>query len=343
VTAAPSATTTTTATENKQVVLASRPTTSATLENFRVERIAVPEPAEGEVLLRAIYLSLDPYLLRVIKGIPTYAPINPGDALFGRAICEVVQSRHPGFAPGDSVFTYAKWQNFHVAHGDKLKKLDTSLIPASAYLSVMGHSALTAWGGLLDVGQPKAGETVVVSAAAGAVGSVVGQIARIKGCRAVGIAGGQAKCDHVVNFLGFDACVDYRSPTFAEDLRAAVPGGIDVYFENVGGVVFDTVLSMLNHSARVPLCGLVSHYNKDEPITLHHWGQMLTQLVRIQAFRVSDYLPRMDEAMGDMKRWYLEGRLKYHESVTHGIENAPAAFVDMLTGATPGKKLVKLA
>lgn len=337
------ATTTSFNATNKQVVLASRPTKSARLDHFRIESIAVPEPADGEVLLRTIYLSVDPYLLRVIKGVQTYAPIDPGDAIFGRTICEVVHSRHPSFAPGDSVFLFAKWQNFQVAHGDKLKKVDTSLIPASAYLSVMGHSALTAWGGLLDVGKPKAGETVVVSAAAGAVGSVAGQIARIKGCRAVGIAGGQAKCDHVVNFLGFDACVDYRSPTFAADLRAAVPGGIDVYFENVGGVVFDTVLSMLNHSARVPLCGLASHYNEDKPITLHHWGQMLAQLVRIQTFRVSDYLPRIDEAMLDIKRWYLEGRLKYHESVTHGIENAPAAFVDMLSGVNPGKKLVKLA
>ncbi|MBC7380867.1 MAG: NADP-dependent oxidoreductase [Burkholderiaceae bacterium] len=328
---------------NKQVVLASRPVTNATLDNFRIEDIAVPEPADGQVLLRTLYLSVDPYLLRVIKGVQTYAPINPGDALFGRAICEVVASRHPGFVPGDTVFLYARWQNYHTADGDSLKKVDTSLIPASAYLSVMGHSALTAWGGLLDVGRPKAGETVVVSAAAGAVGSVAGQIARIKGCRAVGIAGGQAKCDHVVNFLGFHACVDYRSPSFAADLRAAVPGGIDVYFENVGGVVFDTVLSMLNHGARVPLCGLVSHYNEDEPITLRHWGQMLTQLVRIQAFRVSDYLPQMDEAMADMKRWYLEGRLKYHESVTQGIENAPAAFVDMLTGRNLGKQLVRLA
>lgn len=327
---------------NKQVVLTSRPIKSATLDHFRIEDIAVPEPVDGEVLLRTIYLSVDPYLLRVIKGIQTYAPINPGDALFGRLICEVVASRHAGFAAGDRVFLYAKWQNYHVAEGSTLKKVDTSVIPASAYLSVMGHSALTAWGGLLDVGRPKAGETVVVSAAAGAVGSVAGQIARIKGCRAVGIAGGQAKCKHVVNFLGFDACVDYRSPSFAADLRAVVPGGIDIYFENVGGAVFDTVLSMVNHSARIALCGLVSHYNEDEPITLRHWGQMLTQMVRIQAFRVSDYLPQMDEAMEDMKRWYLEGRLKYHESVADGIENAPAAFVDMLSGKNLGKQLVKL-
>jgi len=327
---------------NKQVVLASRPQKSATTDHFRIEDIAVPEPADGQVLLRTIYLSVDPYLLRVIKGIQTYAPVNPGDALTGRTICEVAQSRHPGFAPGDTVFLYAKWQNYHVAQGGILKKLDTSVIPASAYLSVMGHSALTAWGGLFDVGRPKAGETVVVSAAAGAVGSVVGQLARIKGCRAVGIAGGKAKCDHVVNFLGFDACVDYRDPDFAANLRAAVPGGVDVYFDNVGGTVFDTVLSMVNHSARIPLCGLVSHYNEDEPVTFRHWGQMLTQLVRIQAFRVSDYLPRFDEAMQEMKPWYLDGRLKSHESVTQGIENAPAAFVDMLSGRNLGKQLVRL-
>lgn len=327
---------------NKQVALASRPEKNATTEHFRIEEIAMPQPAEGEILLRTRYLSVDPYLLRVIKGIQTYAPVNPGDVMFGRSVCDVVESRDPGFAPGDTVFMYSKWQNYHLAKGESLKKIDTSEIPASAYLSVLGHSALTAWGGLLDVGQPKAGETVVVSAAAGAVGSVAGQLARIKGCRAVGIAGGKAKCDHVVDFLGFDACVDYKSPNFEKDLRAAVPNGIDVYFENVGGFVFDTVLSMLNHSARIPLCGLISHYNADEPVTFRHWGQMLTQLVRIQAFRVSDYVPRMDEAMADMKRWYSEGLLKNHESIAQGIENAPTAFVDMLSGRNLGKQLVKL-
>lgn len=327
---------------NKRVALASRPEKSAEPGHFRIEEIAVPQPAAGEVLLRTSYLSVDPYLLRVIKGIQTYEPVNPGDTMFGRSICEVVESRDPAFKPGDTVFLYSKWQNYHVAKGDKLKKVDTTNIPGSAYLSVLGHSALTAWGGLLDVGRPKPGETVVVSAAAGAVGSVAGQIARIKGCRAVGIAGGKAKCEHVVNFLGFDACVDYKSPSFEADLRAAVPGGIDVYFENVGGTVFDTVLSMVNHSARIPLCGLIAHYNEEQPVTFRHWAQMLTQLVTIQAFRVSDYVPRMDEAMADMTRWYAEGRLKHHESIAIGIENAPQAFVDMLSGRNLGKQLVKL-
>ena len=327
---------------NKQVVLDARPEAMATTGHFRIEQVPVPVPVDGEVLLQTVFLSVDPYLLRVIKGIPTYAPVNPGDAMVGRAVSKVVESRHPEFEQGDHVLSYAKWQNYHVAAAQGLKKLDVGEIPASTYLSTMGHSALTAWGGLLDVGQPKPGETVVVSAAAGAVGSVAGQIARIKGCRVVGIAGGKAKCDHVVDFLGFDACVDHRSSNFASDLRAAVPAGIDVYFENVGGVVFDTVLSLLNHSARVPLCGLVSHYSADTPVTFHHWGQMLTQLVRIQAFRVSDYLPRIDEAMTDIRRWYLDGRLRHHETVAHGIENAPAAFVDMLSGRNLGKQLVKL-
>ncbi|RZL07122.1 MAG: NADP-dependent oxidoreductase [Rubrivivax sp.] len=328
---------------NRQVVLASRPTVGAALEHFRIEDIPMPSPGEGEVLLRTLYLSVDPYMLRVIKGITTYDPVNPGEALVGRTICEVVGSRHPDYVPGDTVFLYARWQNYHVAPGGRLRKVDAHVMPPSAYLSVLGHSALTAWAGLLDVGRPKAGETVVVSAAAGAVGSMVGQIARIQGCRAVGIAGGAAKCAHVVDTLGFEACVDYRSPTFAQDLRAAVPGGIDVYFENVGGAVFDTVLALLNHSARVPLCGLVSHYSGEDAITFRHWGQMLTQLVRIQAFRVSDYLPRFDEAMADMARWYGEGRIRYHESVAQGIENAPAAFVDMLTGRNVGKQLVRLS
>lgn len=328
---------------NKQVVLDSRPVTDATTDHFRIQHIPVPAPSDGEVLLQTLFLSVDPYLLRVIKGIQTYAPVNPGDAMVGRAICKVVESRHPDFARGDCVLSYAKWQNYQVAEGKILKKLDVSEAPASAYLSVLGHSALTAWGGLLDVGRPKPGETVVVSAAAGAVGSVAGQIARIKGCRVVGIAGGRAKCEHVVDFLRFDACVDYRSPSFESDLRSAVPGGIDVYFENVGGTIFDTVLSLLNHSARVPLCGLVSHYGDDAPVTFRHWGQMLTQLVRIQAFRVSDYLSRQDEAMADIRRWYLDGSLRHHETIAHGIENAPTALVDMLSGRNLGKQLVKLA
>lgn len=329
-------------TGNKCVVLASRPERGATQEHFRIDDIPVPVPSDGEVLLRTSYLSVDPYLLRVIKGIQAYAPVLPGDAMIGRSISEVVESRHPGFAAGDKVFLYNKWQQYHVAKGEVLKKVDTRDIPAFAYLSVLGHSALTAWGGLLDVGQPKAGETVVVSAAAGAVGSVVGQLARIKDCRAVGIAGGKAKCEHVVDFLGFDACVDYKSPSFAADLRAAVPNGIDIYFENVGGMVFDTVLSMVNPFARVPLCGLVSQYSDDEPVTFHHWGQMLTQMVRIQPFRVSDYVSRMDEAMAEMTRWYKEGRLKHHESIAQGIENAPTAFLDMLSGRNLGKQLVKV-
>lgn len=328
---------------NQRVVLDARPQTHATTEHFRIVTVAMPEPADGEVLLRTLFLSVDPYLLRVIKGIQTYAPVNPGDAMVGRAVSEVVASRDPGFAPGDCVLSYAPWQNYHVAKGKPLRKLDVAQVPASAYLGTLGHSALTAWGGLLDVGRPKPGETVVVSAAAGAVGSVAGQIARIKGCRVVGIAGGAAKCAHVVDFLRFDACVDYRSPTFAADLRAAVPSGIDVYFENVGGAAFDTVLSLLNHSARIPLCGLVAHYADNTPLTLHHWGQMLTQLVRMQAFRVSDYLPRYEEAMADIRRWYLEGSLRHHETIVQGIENAPAAFVDMLSGRNLGKQLVQLA
>jgi NADPH-dependent curcumin reductase len=328
---------------NKQIVLDSRPAADPTTEHFRIVDLPVSEPSDGEVLLRTTFLSVDPYLLRVIKGVQTYAPVNPGDAMVGRVIGEVVESRHPGFKRGDCVLLYAKWQNYQVAAGSALKKLDVSDVPASDYLSVLWHSALTAWGGLLDVGRPKPGETVVVSAAAGAVGSVAGQIARIKGCRVVGIAGGPAKCAHVVDYLRFDACVDYRSPDFAAELRAAVPDGIDVYFENVGGAVFDTVLSMLNHSARVPLCGLVSHYGNNAPVTFHHWGQMLTQLVRVQAFRVSDYLPRAEEAMTDIRRWYLDGSLRHHETLAHGIENAPKALVDLLSGRNLGKQLVKLA
>ena len=329
--------------QNNRVILDSRPEGTAAIWHFRIETGSVPVPGQGEVLVRTVYLSIDPYMLRVIKGIDTYLPIAPGDTMYGRAISEVVESHHSGFAPGDLVFLYSRWQEYFVEKGDLLRKIDPGRVPASAYLGVLGHSGLTAWGGLLDVGKPVAGETVVVSAAAGAVGSVVGQLAKIKGCRAVGIAGGQEKCAHVVDTLGFDACVDYKAAGFPEALRAAVPGGVDIYFESVGGAVFDAVLPLFNQYARVPLCGLISQYGSNDPVTFHNFGYILTKLVRILAFRVGDYLPRMDEAMTEMSQWFAEGRLKHAQTIAQGIQNAPAALVDMLSGRNIGKQLVQVA
>ena len=329
--------------QNNRVVLDSRPEGTAAIGHFRIETGRVPVPGPGEVLVRTVYLSIDPYMLRVIKGIDTYLPIAPGDTMYGRAISEVVESHHPGIAPGDLVFLYSRWQEYFLENGDLLQKVDASRVPASAYLGVLGHSGLTAWGGLLDVGKPVAGETVVVAAAAGAVGSVVGQLAKIKGCRAVGIAGGREKCAHVVNTLGFDACVDYKAAGFPEALRAAVPGGVDIYFESVGGAVFDAVLPLFNPYARVPLCGLISQYGSNEPVTFHNFGFILTKLVRILSFRVGDYLPRWDEAMTELSQWFAEGRLKHAQTIAQGIQNAPAALVNMLSGKNIGKQLVQVA
>lgn len=326
-----------------QVVLASRPTGWVDESNFRLVTSPLPPIEEGEVLVRNHFLSLDPYMRGRMNDAPSYAPpVAIGAVMVGATVGEVIESRSPGLRVGDRVTGMLGWQTHGIAKRADLRKVDTSRVPISAYLGVVGMPGVTAYVGLLDIGAPKAGETVVVSAAAGAVGSVVGQLAKLQGCRAVGIAGGPAKCKSVVHDLGFDACVDYKSPSFDAELSTATPNGIDVYFENVGGRVMDTVLPKLNPFARVPLCGLVSQYNETVPYGVKSLSALLWKRVKLQGFIVSDHLDRFPEALSALAVGVAEGKLRYRETVAVGIENAPRAFIGMLKGENLGKQVVKL-
>ena len=329
---------------NLQVVLASRPQGPVTEKNFRFVESAMPSPIAGEVLVRNLYLSLDPYMRMRMNDGKSYAPpVQLGEVMVGGTIGEVVESKDPRFKTGDMVGGRSGWQLFAIAEAQTLRKVDTRGAPLSTALGVVGMPGVTAWFGLLRIGEPKPGETVVVSAASGAVGSVVGQIARLKGCRTVGIAGGPVKCAYVVNELGFDACVDYKSGSFESKLREATPGGIDIYFENVGGVVLDAVLPLLNAFARIPFCGYISEYDETASHGVQHLRSLLVNRVRLQGFIISEHLDIWDAALADLSAWLIAGKLNYHETIAHGLESAPAAFIGMLKGLNLGKQLVKLA
>jgi NADPH-dependent curcumin reductase len=337
------------ATKNRRIVLAARPIGEPTDESFRLEESEIPAPAEGEVLLRTVYLSLDPYMRGRMNAGPSYAPpVEVGHVMQGGTVSEVVESRGANLRDGDLVVGYTGWQEYSVAGAKGLRKIDRNLAPISTALGVLGMPGLTAYTGLLNVGQPKAGETVVVSAAAGAVGSAVGQIAKIKGCRAVGIAGGKQKCGVVVNELGFDACVDYRKGTFAEELKAVCPEGIDIYFENVGGHVFETILPLMNPFGRVPVCGLISQYNAtglpSEPNRVPSllWAILVKRLT-LRGFIVFDFGGQQAEFEKEMAEWLRNGRVKYREDVVDGLHNAVAAFMGLFRGQNVGKLLVRLA
>jgi NADPH-dependent curcumin reductase CurA len=263
--------------------------------------------------------------------------------MIGGTVGEVVESKNPKFAKGDQVLGMLGWQQYGLSDGRGLNKVDASRVPLSAYLGVLGMPGVTAWVGLLDICQPKAGETVVVSAASGAVGSVVGQIAKIKGCRAVGIAGGRQKCDYVVKELGFDACVDYKAGKLNDDLKAAAPNGVDCYFENVGGEIMDAVLRRMNAFSRIAVCGLISQYNATEPYGVKAIQSILTNRIKVQGFIVSDRMELWAKALPDLAGWVSAGRIKYRETVTDGLENAPKAFVGLLKGENFGKQLVRIA
>jgi NADPH-dependent curcumin reductase len=331
----------------KRVVLASRPVGEPKPSDFRVEDYAPPTPGDGEVLLRTIWLSLDPYMRGRMSDAASYAaPVPVGGVMEGGTVSEVIASNNPGFTRGDIVLSRAGWQTHALSDGKGLGKIDPTLAPVSTAVGVLGMPGMTAYTGLLDIGKPQAGETVVVAAASGAVGSAVGQIARIKGARAVGIAGGKDKCDHVTNELGFDACLDHRDPQLAAKLKDACPKGIDVYFENVGGAVFEAVFPLLNAFARVPVCGLIAHYNDTESVAPKWAGAMmrnvLTKRLTIRGFIVSDFAARRADFLRDMSGWVREGKVKYKEYVTEGLDNAPAAFMGLLKGANFGKQLVRV-
>ncbi|RJQ77955.1 MAG: NADP-dependent oxidoreductase [Desulfobacteraceae bacterium] len=329
--------------KNIQVLLAQRPMGMVKKNHFRIVHTPVPDIADGQFLVRNHYLSLDPYMRGRMSAAKSYAQsVEIGDVMVGGTVGEVAASKHPGFKTGDAVLGALGWQLYGVSDGGGIAKIEDDRIPLSAYLGVMGMPGVTAYVGLLDIGRPKAGETVVVSAASGAVGSVVGQIAKLKGCRAVGIAGGPDKCRHVREELGLDACVDYKADRLWEDLVHATPAGIDIYFDNVGGPIFDRVLNRMNPFGRIPVCGMISQYNTLKPYGVRNLRNVLIQRLKMQGFIVSDHAGRRTDALADIGRWLLEGRLKYRESITQGLENAPAAFIGLMTGKNFGKQLVKL-
>ncbi|MBY0612482.1 MAG: NADP-dependent oxidoreductase [Beijerinckiaceae bacterium] len=334
---------------NRKITLKSRPVGEPSLEHFELVEGEVPEPGEGQVLLRTLWLSLDPYMRGRMSDAKSYAkPVEIGEAMVGGTISEVVASHHSKFAAGDIVSAFAGWQDYALSDGQGVFKLDPSRAPVQSYLGVLGMPGLTGYTGLLNIGEPKAGETVVVAAAAGPVGSMVGQIARIKGCRAVGIAGGAEKCRYLTDELGFDVAVDHRSPTLKADLKAACPNGIDVYFENVGGAVFDAVLPLLNDFARVPVCGLIANYNMTElppgpDRTAALMRNVLTKRLRLQGFIVTDYAAQTPQFLKEVGGWLKEGKIKHREDIVEGLENAPQAFLGLLKGKNFGKLLVKVA
>jgi hypothetical protein len=334
---------------NRRIVLARRPQGAPVPDDFRLEEAAVPHPGEGEVLLRTLWLSLDPYMRGRMSDAPSYSPPTPiGGVMTGGAVSRVLESRHAGFRPGDLVVGYTGWQDHAVSDGAGLHKLPPAITHLSHALGVLGMPGFTAYMGLLDIGAPKAGETVAVAAATGAVGSVVGQIAKIKGCRAVGIAGGPEKCRYAVETLGFDACIDHRAADFPQQLAAACPKGIDVYFESVGGQVLDAVLPLLNMRGRIPVCGMIAQYNASGPTPdvdrrPAMLRAILTKRLRVQGFLIFDYEARFGEFLSAMTAWLKDGRVKYREDVVDGLENAPAAFIGLLEGRNFGKLLVRVA
>ncbi|MDP1646690.1 MAG: NADP-dependent oxidoreductase [Rubrivivax sp.] len=334
---------------NRRIVLASRPAAEARLDNFRLEEVPLPALEDGHVLVRHHWLSLDPYMRMRMNDTKSYAvPQAIGAAMVGGTAGEVVESRHERFQPGDTVVGSGGWQEYSVVDARQSgapRKVDASVIPLSAYLGAVGMPGVTAWVGLTQIIQPKAGETVVVSAASGAVGSAVGQLARARGCRAVGIAGGADKCAYVVDTLGFDACIDYKAQrdfaSLAAALDDAAPKGVDGDFENVGGMILDVVMSRMNAFGRIALCGMISGYD-GAPIPLARPALLLTQRLKLQGFIVSEHMASWPEALKELGGLVASGQLKYRESIAVGIENAPEAFLGLLKGRNFGKQLVKL-
>ena len=326
----------------QRIVLASRPSGEVQASNFRLETAGIPAIADGQILVRNHYLSLDPYMRGRMSDAKSYAEPQPLDAtMIGGTVGEVIESKHPKFAKGDFVAGMFGWSEIGVSDGALLRKLDTTHIPLSAYLGPVGMPGMTAWFGFNQIMQPKAGETVVVSAASGAVGSVVGQLAKLRGCRAVGIAGGKDKCDYVVNELGFDACVDYKAGNLDADLAAATPDGVDAIFENVGGAVFDAALARTNAFARVALCGMIAGYN-GEDVPIRNSRVLLTNRLTVRGFIVSEHIELWPQGLGELGGLVATGKLKYRESVADGLASAPEAFMGLLKGKNFGKQLVKL-
>jgi NADPH-dependent curcumin reductase len=337
-----------TPTKNRRIVLAKRPQGEPTPADFRLEEVPIPALKDGEILMQTVFLSLDPYMRGRMNEGPSYAAATGLDeVMVGGTVSRVLASRNAKFHEGELVSSYSGWQEYQVSTGAGITKLDPRIPRPSYALGVLGMPGITAYVGLLDIGEPKAGETLVVAAATGAVGSVVGQIAKIKGLRAVGIAGGKEKCDYAVKELGFDACVDHRDANMPALLKEACPKGIDVYFENVGGAVWDAVVPLLNTHARIPLCGLIAQYNatslpQGPDRSSQLMGMFLVKQIKVQGFIISNYFHRMPAFIADMSQWMQAGRIKYREDITRGLENAPQAFMGLFKGSNFGKLLVQV-
>jgi len=334
------------ATVNRQITLAARPVGFPKVSDFALVYSPLPSPAAGEVVVRSVYLSLDPYMRGMMSAAEFYVrPVTIGEVMAGGAVGFVVESRDPEFRVGEAVGGMLGWQEYAVAQGHELRKIYPDHTPISAALGVLGMPGLTAYFGLLDVCDPQPGETVVVSGAAGAVGMIAGQIAKIKGCRVVGLAGSDAKISWLRDELGFDAALNYRTTADVDaELAALCPGGVDVYFDNVGGAITDAVVRRINTGARISVCGQMSQYNLEEPETGPRWlGQLIVKQAKVQGFLVSGYAERFPKALKQLTRWLKEGKLKYREDVAQGIETAPQAFIGMLHGKNLGKQLVQLS
>jgi NADPH:quinone reductase len=330
-------------TQNRRVTLASRPVDLPTEDDFTVEEVEVGEPGPGEVLVRNLWLSVDPYQRGRMGTAKSYARgLELGDVITAQAVGEVVAGRDPRFSQGDLVVGQLGWQDYAIARGGHLRLVPPFLDPPTLALHAVGLTGFTAYFGLLDVGQPKPGDTVVVSGAAGAVGQIVGQLAKIAGCRTVGIAGGPEKCKEC-RLHGYDVGIDYRGESFREELKEACADGVDVFFDNVGGEVMQSVLSRLSVGARIVICGQISQYNRERHEPTFAPGALIVYRARMEGFLVTDYAHRYEEAAVRLARWVAEGKIRWTEHVTEGLENAPKAFIGMLNGENRGKALVKIA
>ncbi len=333
---------------NQRFLLASRPAEMPSSENFQLESVPLPEPADGEILVKVLYLSVDPYMRGRMKDAASYAaPVAIGGLMTGGGVGRVMASRNPRFEVGQIVVGETGWQTHCVTDGKAFRKVDPTLAPISTSLGILGMPGLTAYFGLLDLGKPKAGETVLVSGAAGAVGSLVGQIAKIQGCRAVGVAGADDKIAWLTGELGFDAAFNYKTvepKDYRSTLAALCPQGIDVYFDNVGGPITDAVFPLINQRARIAICGQIHHYNDAKAAEgPRHLFHLIVKRARVEGFLVFDYAERFKEGLTQMAQWLREGKLHYRERIYEGIEKMPQAFIGMLSGENTGKMLVKVA
>lgn len=331
---------------NRQITLAARPAGYPKTSDFKLIESPIPDPKEGEILVRTIYLSVDPYQRGLMNAAHPYRnPIEIGGVIVGGTVGKVIVSKNPNFQEGDIVEGRLGWQEYAISDGSGIRKIDPNIVPISTALGVLGMPGMTAYFGLLEIGKPQPGETVVVSGAAGAVGSLVGQIAKIKGCRAVGIAGSDRKIDYILNELGFDAAFNYQTTAdYYEKLKELCPKGIDVYFDNVGGTITDAVFRLINVKARVVICGQISQYNLEKPeLGPRFLWQLIVRQTKVEGFLVSQFADRYEAGLRQMAEWLMSGKIKYREQIVEGIERAPEAFIGMLKGENIGKQLVKVS